>query len=251
MSASGPRSADRFPSTHWSEVREAGGDDRTASRAALEGLLRRYLPALRAYVMKKRGLREDAADEVLQGFVARKVLDAEFVAAADRQRGKFRTFLLTALDRFMIDEFRRERARGHGRVVALEDEEGTLQGPAAPGHADAFDLAWARQVIEETLRRMREQCRSDGREDLWGLFDVRVVGPTMRGEGAPAYEQLVRRFGYASPTQASNALVTAKRMFERVLRGVVGEYAGGSPLSVEGELRDLREILSRCGAGSG
>jgi hypothetical protein len=110
-------------------------------------------------------------------------------------------------------------------------------------------VAWARQVIDQTLRRMREQCDADGRPDLWGLFDVRVVGPTLRNEPAPAYEDLVASFGFASPTKASNALVTAKRMFERTLRGLVMEYAGGDA-SVEGELRDLRKVLSRAGPGA-
>src|SRR5687767_9458004 len=95
MSRARFQSADRFPSTHWSEVGNAAGGDRVASRAALEELLRRYLPALRVYLSRKRGLGGDAIDELLQGFVERKLLDERFVAAADRERGKFRTFLLT------------------------------------------------------------------------------------------------------------------------------------------------------------
>jgi DNA-directed RNA polymerase specialized sigma24 family protein len=248
MSGSPSPGSDRFPSTHWSEVRDAAGAGAGPGREALAGLLRRYLPALKVYLARKRGLRGEAADDLLQSFAAQKVLDGRFVAAADRERGRFRSFLLTALDHFVIDQARRERLGG--RKVALHDPEAPEEGPAAQDVPDAFDVAWARQVIDETLRRMREQCDAGGRADLWGLFDVRVVGPTLRGEAAPAYEELVARFGFASPTQASNALVTAKRMFERTLRAVVMEYAGGGA-SVEGELRDLQEILSRAGARFG
>src|SRR5687768_13319011 len=242
-----PQPLERFPSTHWSLVGRAGGAagaDAGVAREALADLLRRYLPALKVYLARKRGMRSEGAEDLLQSFVGQKVLDGRFVAAADAGRGRFRSFLLTALDHFLIDQARREQARG--RNVALDDAGPAGEGPAAAEAPDAFDVAWGRQVIDETLRRMREQCEAGGRADLWGLFDARVVGPTLRGEPAPAYEQLVARFGFDSPTQASNALVTAKRMFERSLRAVVMEYAG-CDASVEGELRDLREVLSRAG----
>src|SRR5687768_16829005 len=190
-----PQPLERFPSTHWSLVGRAGGAagaDAGVAREALADLLRRYLPALKVYLARKRGMRSDAAEDLLQSFVGQKVLDGRFVAAADRERGRFRSFLLTALDRFLIDQVRREHAGG--RQVALTSE----AEPAAAERPDAFDVAWARQVIHETLRRMREQCDAGGRGDLWCLFDVRVVGPTLRGERAPPYEELVEKFGFAS-----------------------------------------------------
>ena len=228
-------------------MRDAAAGDGGAGREALAALLRRYLPALRVYLERKRRLRGDAADELLQSFVTQKMLDRRFVASADRERGRFRNFLLTALDHFLIDHVRHERAAGT-RVALAEDALGDDE-LAAVNRPDAFDVAWARQVMDEALQRMRAHCEADGRGDLWDLFDLRVVGPTLRGERAPAYDSLIARFGFASPTQASNTLATAKRMFERMLRAVVIEYAGDDD-SVEGELCDLRKILSRAGARS-
>jgi hypothetical protein len=111
--------------------------------------------------------------------------------------------------------------------------------PAAAEKSDVFDVAWGREVLREALRRMKANCEKWGRVDLWEVFYGRVVGPAFDGVPVVEYEALMPRFGWASASQASNALVTAKRMFERELRGVIGEYARDEG-EVEEELRDLR-----------
>jgi len=98
------------------------------------------------------------------------------------------------------------------------------------------------------LQRTQTECEATGRTNFWGLFEVRVVGPLLRGEPPPAYDELVARFGFQSPLQASNALTTAKRIFTRALHAVVAEYAE-SEEAVEEELRELRAILSHAGGG--
>jgi RNA polymerase sigma-70 factor (ECF subfamily) len=193
--------------------------------------------------MRKRRLSGEEADDLLQGFVGDKLLDPTFVAAADQKRGRFRSFLLTSLDHFLIDQVRKRKPNA---PHTCEDE----PEPEAPQGPDPFDVAWARQVINEALRRMEQECGAGGRDDVWAVFEQRVVGPTLLGRPAPPYEQLVEGIGFASPTQASNCLVTAKRMFARTLRQVVTEYAG-EDANVEAELRDLMSILSGGRARTG
>src|SRR5687767_6293142 len=80
------RPVERFPSTHWSLVGRAGGVGTGAApdagRGALSTLLRQYLPPMKVYLVRKRRLGPDEAEELLQAFVAEKVLDGRFVAAA-------------------------------------------------------------------------------------------------------------------------------------------------------------------------
>jgi DNA-directed RNA polymerase specialized sigma24 family protein len=242
MREPGAPAREAFPSTHWSEVGRAGATDVSAAREALASLLRRYLPAMKVHLTRKRRLGDDEADELLQDFVADKVLDRRFVAAADARRGRFRSFLLTSLDHFLVDRVRARRPAPS--PLADDGDEAAAHAPADP-----FDVAWAREVIHETLRRMEEACRGGGRADVWAMFEWRVVGPTLLDRPAPPYDALVASLGFATPTQASNCLVTAKRMFARTLRAVVTEYAGEAA-NVEAELRDLTQILSRGRAGS-
>jgi RNA polymerase sigma-70 factor (ECF subfamily) len=248
MCSSQPPDSGRFAQTDWSLVGRAGRGGPDGRRQALELLLPRYLPALRAHLVHRRGLSADASDDLLQEFVASKILERDLIAHARRNAGKFRTFLLTALDRFALNRLRDQRAKkrspDHGRVVAMGEHVGHLADQGQP--AEAFHAAWAHGVISEALGRMRVQCERSGRPDLWAVFHCRVVGPILEGTEPADYGELARRFRFRSPSQASNALVTAKRMYARTLRAVLAEYARDDA-EIEAEIDDLRQILSRCG----
>lgn len=240
-----PRGDARFPTTRWSLVARAGKDAPDAQRQALGELLTRYLPALRAHLLYGKRLTPEDADDLLQDFVAGKIIERELLGRADAQLGKFRTFLLTSLDRFLIDRFREENARkrspGAGRLEAWGDQ---VEAGAANRPCDAFDLAWAREVIEHAVRLMRAECETSGRTDVWGVFECRLLGPLL-GDAEPLeYEELVQRFNLQSPSQASNLLITGKRMFARAIRAVVGEYATEGE-DLESEIQELMQILSR------
>jgi len=248
MSAAKRLDAPKFVQTDWSLVGRVGRGGPEGRREALGVLLLRYMPALQAHLVYRRGLSPDAADDLLQEFVASKIIEKDLIAHARRNAGKFRTFLLTALNRFLINRIRDEQAKKrspeHGKVVSMGDCVEQLPSDDEP--AEAFHTAWAQRVIAEALRRMRAQCKRSGRPDLWGVFDCRVVGPTLEGREPIDYGQLIQRFGFRSPAQASNALITAKRMYARTLRAVLGEYARDDE-EIDAEIDELREILSRCG----
>jgi DNA-directed RNA polymerase specialized sigma24 family protein len=233
----------RFPTTHWSLVARAGRDATECRRQALGDLLVRYMPALRAHLILGKRLPPEDADDLLQEFIAGKILEKNLIGRADCQLGKFRTFLLTALDRFMIDNYRQraaqKRSPGQGGLQALGDRAEMVK---AAQSSDAFDVAWARNVISETIRLMREECDSSGRKDVWGVFECRLLDPLLNGAEPVEYEALVERFGFQSPSQASNVFITAKRMFARLMRSVVGEYTLGSE-EIESEIRDLMGVL--------
>jgi DNA-directed RNA polymerase specialized sigma24 family protein len=235
----------RFPTTHWSLVARAGLDTAEAQRQALEELLVRYLPALRAHLTFSKRLSPDDADDLLQEFVADKIIQRALIGRADAELGKFRTFLLTALDRFLIDRLRQQAARkrspGEGGVKILGDHAEQVRDETS---CDAFDMAWARHVIDETVRLMRAECEASGRMDVWGLFECRLLLPLLNAAEPVEYEELVQRFGLQSPTQAANLLITAKRQFARLMRAVVGEYARDSE-EIESEIRELMDILGK------
>src|SRR5881394_3079150 len=106
----------RFPTTRWSLVARAcgggggdGGDglavDHEVRREALATILHRYLPALRAHLLAK-SIAPDRADDLLQAFVADKVIERNLLARADRARGRFRGFLAAALNNYCANQLR-------------------------------------------------------------------------------------------------------------------------------------------------
>jgi RNA polymerase sigma-70 factor (ECF subfamily) len=207
----------------------------------------RYWPALKSHLVARKGIDPDDAEDLLQGFVTSKILEQGVLARVVRAKGKFRTWLLTALDRYVISQQRYQAA-------AKRSAPGAVRLDAVPavvsdsGRADVFDLAWAREVLAEVLRRLEAECTTTRRPDLWTLFECRVLAPALDDVPAAPYEQVIERLGFASREQASNALVTAKRMFLRHLRGVIGEYAGSDD-AIQEETRDLHRILAQAGPG--
>jgi hypothetical protein len=174
------------------------------------------------------------------------VLEQNLIASADQARGRFRSLLLVSLDRYVVDQLRRGRARKRspGQLASIDAIDESL---APVKVSEPFDRAWAKEVLDGSVKRMREECRTAGRDDVWGVFEQRILNPATDGAPPMPYEQLIERFHFQSPAQASNVLVTAKRMFARVLRDVVGEYADDAG-EVDEEIRELKEILAR---GSG
>jgi RNA polymerase sigma-70 factor (ECF subfamily) len=248
-----------FPTTHWSLVARAGCESGEAKRAALGRLLEQYLPPMRAHLVFARRLDREQADELLQQFLADKVLGQDLVRRVERGRGRFRTFLLTVLEHFVWDRFRDAKSaqRRAGGAPASLDDPGAAAAAAAgaavdpsPAPGQAFDVAWAKQVLAHAVDRMRQECESSSRPDVWAVFEGRVLRPTLHQQDPVPYGELVRRLGFASPTQASNVLVTANRMFVRVLRAVVGAYERDEG-QIDEEIADLRRTLSGARAGPG
>jgi DNA-directed RNA polymerase specialized sigma24 family protein len=244
MSRQEPTTYRPFPVTEWSLIARAADADAETRRRALTELLDRYVPAVKCYLTLAKRMDPDRAEDLLQGFLASKVLDEHLIEHADRQRGKFRTFLLTALDRFIINQHRFDAAqkRSPGQMASIDEQPEPAGNGAGP--AGAFELAWARQVIDRTLEGMKQECVGSGRMDLWEVFQARVLGPTLGQAEAVPYDDLVRRNGFSSPVRAANALVTAKRMFTRVLRAVIGEYQSDEA-EIDSEIDDLHKILAR------
>jgi RNA polymerase sigma-70 factor (ECF subfamily) len=240
-----------FPVTRWSLISRARGAPDLTSRQALDELLRRYLPALKTHLVLTRRLDPDRADDLLQSFAAARVVEQGLLDRVGPGRGRFRTYLLHAMNNFLVDQIRAARAqkRSAGDVHSFGAAEG---GPPidpaddAPTPADAFDQAWARQVIDQAAALMREQCAREDRADIWDVFVGRVLAPALDGAEPVPYERLVARFGYATPEQASNVLMTAKRSFQRALRQVVADYCDEA--EVEDELRELRAVAARARA---
>lgn len=237
-----------FPKTEWALIKAAAKAN--APPVALERLLEQYLSILEAYISGQFWMSTEKARDWLQSFVLDKVIARELMRKADSSRGKFRNFLLRSLHNYIVQQMRREAARkrapGNLALPIHELPESQLGATGAEVSSE-FDVAWARGVFAEALRRMRRDCRASGREDLWGVFYSRLLRPLVEETEPLSYDELVFKFRFQSRGEASNALITGKRMFARQLREVVKEYARNEA-TVELEITDLKDILLRAGA---
>ena len=99
-------------------------------------------------------------------------------------------------------------------------------------------------MIHDVLESMKRECRESGRLDLWTVFEGRILARIMDNQESVSYESLAKDLKLSSPIQAANLLVTAKRMYARLLREAIAEYER-EPADVDQEIADLREILAR------
>jgi hypothetical protein len=219
--------ASSFPLTRWSLIARAIDSNQPASREHMGELLEQYWRPMFIH-LKCKGLKHAQAEDILQDFVVT-LLDKNLLAVADPSKGKFRSLLLTALDRHLISRFRHDSAakRSPGHVASLDAAELDMAQPASEG-ALAFERAWALDVLAETLARMKSECEEGGETVRWALFEDRIVRPLL-GTGEPCdYVEFARRHGLENEKAAMNMLVTGKRQFARVMRDVIAEYVSRS-----------------------
>jgi RNA polymerase sigma-70 factor (ECF subfamily) len=171
----------RFTATHWSLVLAAGGTDSISARPALARLLETYWYPLYAFIRRK-GRGPDEACDLTQEFMAR-LLERNLLGAADPARGKFRTFLLSALERFLVDEWRREgrKKRGGGRApisLSVPDAESRYRLELADHLTPEriYERRWAITLLELGLRRLEEECAAAGREAQFAAVKPVLVG---------------------------------------------------------------------------
>ena len=211
--------------------------------AALDDLLTSYLPALKAHLVYNMRMTPDRAEDLVQGFVEDKVLRGKALEHADRAKGRFRNFLLRVFSNYVASEIRKEKA--HKRApdkapVSLSEFPDMIARDTELERS--FDVTWAQQMLDEVCRRMREECEEKQRLDIWLVFEKRLVGPILYGTEPMGYDELIEEFGLESPAQASNVLITGKRMFKRVLTECVRETVADEG-DVEAEIEDLKSAL--------
>jgi hypothetical protein len=238
--ASETTSASIFPQTDWAELGKAAGDE-----AHLDQLIRLYWQPLKIFLLAAFPGLHNQAETLLQDFAQDRMLKEGWLLRADQNRGRFRDFLKSSLRNFVLDYLSRSEVKNP--PVPLDELE---QEPAQiEQQAEAFDLAWARTVLAETLRRMQIDCRDPAAEQprrsyIWEMFQLRLLDPVFNDAEPPPYEQLIERFQLKSPTDASNTLLSAKRIFKTHLNQVIREYAGQDAATVA-EIKALEDFLAR------
>jgi hypothetical protein len=239
-----------WPTTRWSLIGSAGAAGAQEKHQAISSIVSAYTPVLRGHLFARWRMKQDHVDDLLHEFLLSKVLVDGIIGLADRSRGRFRHFLAKALDNFVRNHFRDETRikRGGNKIEPLDNQMNQMDSGGPP--ADAFDYAWARQVLGQSVRRMRMHCTKTKRRDVWGIFRGRVLRPALLELEAVAYAELVREFGLKSPRHATNVLMTATRMFARTVRGVLSLYESDER-DFDDEICDLWRAVSSPRAKSG
>jgi RNA polymerase sigma-70 factor (ECF subfamily) len=235
-------SAQLFATTHWSVVLQAGESDSAQAGEALTWLCRAYWYPLYAYVRRQGHTVEDAQD-LTQEFFAR-LLERKSLRLVDRNRGRFRTFLLTSLKHFLINEWNkanREKRGGGCEVISRDAEETETRFRAEPADNrspdKAFERRWALVLLERVLDQLQGEFAAVERTQL---FDE--LKASLTGDGSEfSYAEIGLRLGMSE----GNLKVTVHRLrrrYRELLREEIARTVE-DPEAIEEEMRLLFAAL--------
>jgi RNA polymerase sigma factor (sigma-70 family) len=227
-----------FHTTRWSVVLAARGKSGDAVQS-LEALCSQYWPPLYAYV-RQRGHSEHDAQDLTQSFFAR-FLEKDWLSAVDRERGRFRTFLLMALQRFLANERDREQAQKRGgtaRVISLDAAERILlPDPRSLTAESLYERQWAMTLLESVMQHLRQEHEVVGR-----LAEYEQLKPCLTADrGAIDYDSLAAALNIQPASARSKVHRLRKRFRELFREEVAGTVA--DPAEVEDEMRAVIAAL--------
>jgi RNA polymerase sigma-70 factor (ECF subfamily) len=233
---------DPFTITHWSVVLRAGLDD-TAARNALSALCASYWSPVYCFI-RGRGYNRQDAEDFTQGFFARMIARDGFRKATP-ERGKFRSFLLTALKNFLADQHDRNTAdkRGGGqKIVSFDgaDAEAKYR-RAAVDHQTPdklFDKRWALALIDASLQRLRREFVDAGKTNEFSELRHFIVA----GAEPRTFAEVAIRLDI-SEEAVKKAVQRLRRRYTQIVREDVRQTLGNDA-EIEEELRYLMSCLS-------
>jgi RNA polymerase sigma factor (sigma-70 family) len=233
-----------FVSTRWTVVLSAGDASSPQALAALEALCSAYWYPLYAYV-RRRGHQPADAEDLTQEFFAQ-LLMHNWVARADPHKGRFRSFLLMAMGRFLANEWDKAHTLKRGGEVRLVPlplntaETRYAQEPADTSTPEqAFEKQWALATLEEVLQQVRADYEQEGKAALFAALKPCLIGSR---ETQP-YAVLAAELGMTEGAVKVAVLRLRERYRERLRETIAHTVA--SPAEVDAELRHLVRILAR------
>jgi len=204
-----------FTETQWTVVNAAKEKGSPGAEAAMDTLCNTYWFPIYVYV-RRRGYSAHDAQDLTQEFFYRVVSDKSF-GRADRGKGKFRSYLLGALNHFLADEWDKKRAvkRGGGQVVSLEAAEEKYLQIASTGVSPekAFDHRWGMILLEQGIRRLHEEFKAEKKELQFELLKEYLIDAS----GSSRYDGVARKLSL-SPNRVAVIVYRMRERFRALLR---------------------------------
>jgi RNA polymerase sigma-70 factor (ECF subfamily) len=232
-----------FNTTHWSVVVAAKGTDSPFVREALEKLCCTYWYPIYAY-LRRRGCGGHDAQDLTQGFFAQ-LLQRRSIQSVEREKGKFRSFLLASLNYYVADERDRANAqkRGGGReVLSLDVQEAQQRYRLEPADERSpekiFEHRWAMTLLDQVLARLGQEFTDTGKRELFERLQAFLVERT----GDETYAEVGRELGMTEEA-VKKAAQRMRRRYHQLFREEIAQTVA-SPAEVDEELRHLCAVLS-------
>ena len=243
--------SDPFAPTHWSVIIAAGESQAApeTAKAALAQLCEMYWAPLYTFVRSRGHSQHDAQDLTQSFFVY--LIEHKIYARANRQKGKFRSFLLASLKNFLADSRDREQALkrgGGGDFLPLNEEQigeaeslfqTHLTSGKSVGADRLFERIWAEALVAAGMEQLAAVYKADGKEKLFQELKIFLTGSSVP---LPSYADLAARLGTVASTLRSH-VTRLRAQYRKALRAEVRRTVN-TDAEVDGELRELLRVLT-------
>jgi RNA polymerase sigma-70 factor (ECF subfamily) len=236
--------APRFISTHWTVVLSAGDPSSPHAATALETLCRAYWYPLYAYV-RRRGHSTSQAQDITQEFFMQ-LLEHNWVARVDRHKGRFRSFLLMAMKRFLANEWdkvKTQKRGGYIQFVSLQLDTAEIRyiqelaDTSTP--EQVYEKQWALTLLESVLDQLHEEYVQDGKAILFDKLKSCLVGSS----ALQPYAQLAAELDMTEGS-VKVAVCRLRQRYREQLKEEIAQTVA-SVADVEDELHHLFRVLAR------
>jgi RNA polymerase sigma-70 factor (ECF subfamily) len=239
----------QFPTTHWSALAVATVHGEGEAREALEQLCRSYWGPVRAFI-RSRGVSETDAEDLTQDFFAH-VVEKSIFTRADRLRGRFRSFLIGALIRFLRDAAQERLALKRGGGIPHVSLDAAPAQPDLEPLADepenltSFDREWALTIMERALATVRAEYAQGGREKNYAVLKDFLP----RGSESRSYEGAAHELG-VSVAAFKSELHRLRSHLRALVQQQVAQTVS-APHEVASEMDYLQKVLMDKASQSG
>jgi RNA polymerase sigma-70 factor (ECF subfamily) len=213
-----------FLTTHWSLIEDVkAASDKNGALIGL--LLNTYWKPVYCYLRYK-GYNNEQAKDLTQDFFHEVILNRHLVDRADKDKGRFRSFLLYALNQYLINQERDQRAQKRiprEKLASIDITElpDLPESFAQATAEDSYHYAWLSALLERVTAEVRKACREQEMETHWALFNERILQPILGSNDPISLTQLCKNYGIEDTKKASNMIVTVKRRFRSVLMELI------------------------------
>lgn len=233
-----------FTSTHWSLVLSAAANQDTEAVAALDRLCRQYWYPLYAFV-RRNGYSHHDAEDLTQAFF-RRIIEKHCLRHVHPSKGRFRTFLLAAMQNFLANESDKARTLKRGGQCRFESLDGLAADERyAREPKDGwtpemlYERRWALTLLEQSLKRLREEYYESGDGEVFEMLRDHLV------PGGPAvpYAVVAERLGKSAEAVAMGVF-RMRRRYRECLRQEIASTVGDQG-DIDSEIRDLLSVIGR------
>lgn len=213
----------RFSTTCWTVIVNSQHSGEDCKRMILDELFQKYWKPVYSYIRRK-GYDNEQSKDLTQGFFTEIVWGRDLIQSANPEKGRFRSFLLTALNRYLTDTYRHEHCQKRmpsNEIFSYDTDDAyelaDIEKEGELNAEEAFNNVWLLELLQHSLAEVQKSMEEDGMGNYWVLFERHCIEPILKTSKPPLLNETCKTLNIDDSATASNMIVTVKRRIKKTI----------------------------------